>query len=139
MKSKNLNLSNFNIESRIKTIILSLAMLFSLVSFSQTEPEKKTVKTTNVQAFSLEITIDSIEELESIFMTEDLEELFLITEDNEDITFTLNCNFKEAKDKMEGHISYTIKGNTNDKEKLVKSLEKVKTSALKFYKSKNKN
>tara|TARA_R110002049_G_scaffold284235_2_gene464796 strand:- start:1169 stop:1534 length:366 start_codon:yes stop_codon:yes gene_type:complete len=118
-----------------KTIICFLILLSNL-GHSQSEIKNKTTK---IEALTIEITIDSSNELESVFKTEDLDELFNVSEDNEDITFRLNCNFKKEKDKLEGHISYTINGNVNEKEMFIKSIKKIKASALKFYNLKNKN
>jgi len=133
MTSKtNKNLSTNNFIGKIS--ILSLFLLIPFLGFSQTEIEKEQVK---VEALGIEITVDSAEELDTIFKEEDLDELFEITEGNEDITFTLNCNFEEAKDKLKGHMTFTIKGKANNKEKLLIDINRAKASAIKFYNLKN--
>ncbi len=124
-----------NIKRMSKILIASLTLLISQVGFSQSQTELDKVK---VEAFSIEVTIDSVEELESTFKEQDLEELFKISNDNVDITFKLNCSFEETKDKVKGSMTYTVKGKTNEKENFLKGIKKVKATALKFYNLKNR-
>jgi hypothetical protein len=115
--------------------ILSLFLLIPFLGFSQTEIEKEQVK---VEALSIEITIDSAEELDTTFKEQDLEELFEMTDADEEVTFILNCTFEAAKDNLKGHLKYTVKGKTNEKEKLFNDIKKAKATALKFYTLKNR-
>lgn len=119
----------------LKKVLTCLVMLISVVGFSQSKVDEESVK---VDAFSIEVTIDSLEELESTFKAEDLDELFMMMDNNEELSFTLNCSFSEVKDNLKGSMTYTVVGRANEKEKLLKNIEKMKATALKFYNLKNR-
>jgi len=131
MKSKTHKNLSFN-KFLSKTFFLCIVLLIPFLGFSQSIIEKE-LETVKVEALSIEVTIDSVEELESAFKEQDLDELFKMMDVDEDITFKLNCSFEETKSKLKGSMTYTIKGKANEKEKLLKSILKAKASALKFY------
>ncbi|REE08010.1 hypothetical protein DFQ09_10971 [Winogradskyella pacifica] len=119
----------------LKKVLTCLVLLISVVGFSQSKVEDKSVK---IDAFSIEVTIDSLEELESTFKAEDLDELLEMMDNNEELSLTLNCSFSEAKDNLEGNMTYTVTGRANEKTKFLKNIEKMKATALKFYNLKNR-
>ncbi len=119
----------------LKKVLTCLVMLISVVGFSQSKVEEESVK---VDTFSIEVTIDSPEELESTFKAEDLDELFKMMDSNEELSFTLNCSFSEGKDNLKGSMTYTVLGRANEKSKFLKNIEKMKATALKFYNLKNR-
>lgn len=136
MTSKHQKHLSFNL-FLTKTLILCSVFLIPFLGFCQSEIDKKP-DTFKVEALSIEVTIDSVEELKTTFEEQDLEELFMIMEADEEIAFKLNCTFEEAKDKLKGSMTYVIKGKANEKEKLKKSIKKAKATVLKFYNLKNK-
>lgn len=73
----------------------------------------------------------------STFKIEDFVEILNEAQPNEDITFELKCNGKKMTNGTNSSMSYTIHGNTNEKEKFLASVEKVRSSAIKYYKTKN--
>ncbi|WP_179335658.1 hypothetical protein [Winogradskyella costae] len=119
----------------LKKVFTCLVLLISVVGYSQSKVEDKSVK---IDAISIEVTIDSFEELESTFKAEDLDELFKMMDSNEELSFTLNCSFSEVKDNLKGSMTYTVMGRADEKTKFLKNIEKMKATALKFYNLKNR-
>lgn len=133
MTPKNQEQMNFN--QIMSTIFIFCSLLIvPIFGYSQSNNETKF----NIEAFTIEVTVDSAEELNTVFKEKDLDELFKISKEGEAVTFKLNCSFEEAKNNLKGSMTYTFKGNTNEKEKLLKSINKAKTMALKFYNLKNR-
>ncbi len=122
----------------MKTIKLSvLAILLSLrfIVAAQSNVEKSEL--VKIESFSIKVEVDSAEEVESTFKIEDFVEILNEAQPNEDITFELKCNGKKMTNGTNSSMSYTIHGNTNEKEKFLASVEKVRSSAIKYYKTKN--
>ena len=119
----------------LKKVFTCFVLLISIVGYSQSKVEDKSVK---IDAISIEVTIDSFEELESTFKAEDLDELFKMMDSNEELSFTLNCSFSEVKDNLKGSMTYTVMGRANEKSKFLKNIEKMKATVLKFYNLKNR-
>lgn len=119
----------------MKNVFICLALLISTVGFSQSKIEKKQIK---VDTISIEVTVDSVDELESTFTEADLTELFKMLDDNEALSFTLRCSFSEIKDNLKGSMTYSIVGTSNEKEKFIANIKKMKSTALKFYNLKNR-
>ncbi|MGJ8547934.1 hypothetical protein [Winogradskyella wichelsiae] len=119
----------------LKKVFTCFVLLISVVGYSQSKVEDKSVK---IDAISIEVTIDSFEELESTFKSEDLDELFKMMDGNEELSFTLNCSFSEDKDNLKGSMTYTVVGSANEKSKFLKNIKKMKATVLKFYNLKNR-
>ncbi|OUS00416.1 hypothetical protein A9Q86_10620 [Flavobacteriales bacterium 33_180_T64] len=122
----------------MKNLISCLILLISFIGFSQSKTEKEAFKITKIEAIGIEVTIDSVEELESVFKVEDVEELFSLSEADGTITFTLNCDFDASKNNLKGSMTYTVKGEVNEKAEFLKNIKKAKAIALKFYNFKNR-
>ncbi|GGW67716.1 hypothetical protein DFQ11_10451 [Winogradskyella epiphytica] len=119
-----------------KPLIFIIMVLLSIHSYSQSVQKEQDSK---VVIYEIEINVDSAEEIEKAITTKDIDFLFSSTEPNEEIIFRLQCKISENHDKIKSNMTYTVSGNTNDKEQFIKNLEKAKSSALKFYNSKNKD
>jgi len=122
-----------------KNVIVCLALLISALGFSQSKPANGLVvkETPKVEQVSVVVTVDSAEEVESTFKLEDIKELIASSDDNETITFKIICNGKEMSNGLKSHMSYKVEGNSDDVEGFLKSVEKIKSSAIKYYQNKN--
>ncbi|RCW94047.1 hypothetical protein [Winogradskyella arenosi] len=112
-----------------------LVLLITVVGYSQSKVEENTLK---MDGINIEVTIDSVEDLESTFKPEDIDELFKMMTNNEELSLTLNCSFSEVKNNLKGSMTYSVIGRTNEKAKFLKNIEKIKATALKFYNLKNR-
>ncbi|WP_179354207.1 hypothetical protein [Winogradskyella vidalii] len=118
----------------MKNVFTCLVLLIFTVGFSQSKIENKQIK---VDSIGIEVTVDSVKDLESIFTETDLTTLFNTLGDNEALRFTLHCSFSEIKDNLKGSMTYSVVGNSNEKEKFIGNIKKMKSTALKFYNLKN--
>lgn len=122
----------------MKTIKLSvLAILLSLGFNVAAQSNVEKSELVKIESFSIKVEVDSAEEVESTFKIEDFVEILNEAQPNEDITFELKCNGKKMTNGTNSSMSYTIHGNTNEKEKFLAGVEKVKSAAIKYYNSKN--
>ncbi|MEP5254469.1 hypothetical protein [Winogradskyella rapida] len=119
----------------LKKVCTCLVLLITVVGYSQSKVEENALK---IDGISIEVTIDSVEDLESIFKPEDIDELFKMIANNEELSFTLNCSFSEVKNNLKGNMIYSVVGRANEKAKFLKNIEKIKATALKFYNLKNR-
>ena len=123
----------------MKKLFTSLALIVTVLGYSQSttlngEVEKPTPK---VEDVTISVTVDSAADIESTFNVEDIKEIFEVTGDNETITFKITCNGRTMSNGKKSHMSYTVEGNTNDPEAFLKSVEKIRTSAITYYNNKN--
>jgi hypothetical protein len=116
-----------------KNISISLAFLITISGFSQSKLVNGTVvkETTRVENVSLEITVDSAEEIKSTFKFEDFREILELSDDDDVVSFKIICNG------VKSHVSYKIEGNSNDKEAFLFGIEKIRTAAINYYNNKN--
>jgi signal recognition particle receptor subunit beta len=123
----------------MKNVITSLALLIFVTGFSQTtiKEEAEITKTVKVENMAVVITVDSAEELESSFTLNDIEELLDLSEDNETVSFKIVCRGNYMSNGIKSSMSYKVEGNSNNSDDFLKSVEKIRTSAIKYYNSKN--
>jgi hypothetical protein len=116
-----------------KNISISLAFLITISGFSQSKLVNGTVvkETTRVENVSLEITVDSAEEIKSTFKFEDFREILELSDDDDVVSFKIICNG------VKSHVSYKIEGNSNDKEAFLFGIKKIRTAAINYYNNKN--
>ncbi len=128
-----------------KNLIICLALLISTVGFSQSHSIKKDIngeatyinEEIKLKNVAIEVTVDSEEEIKSTFTTKGLKELLDETEDGEEISFKIICNGEKMSNGLKSHMSYTVKGNTDNKEDFLKRIKKIRKAAIKYYKNKN--
>ena len=122
-----------------KNLIISLALLITLSSFSQSKLMNGMVvkETTRVENVSVEVTVDSAEEIESTFKVEDIKEILNSSNDNETLSFKITCNGDKMSNGVKSKVSYKIEGSSNDLESFLIGIEKIRTAAINYYNNKN--
>ncbi len=122
-----------------KNLIISLALLITLSSFSQSKLMNGMVvkETTRVENVSVEVTVDSAEEIESTFKVEDIKEILNSSNDNETLSFKITCNGDKMSNGINSKVSYKIEGSSNDLESFLIGIEKIRTAAINYYNNKN--
>lgn len=124
-----------------KNVITALVLVFSLLSFGQTKNLKGAINVDDievvVQNISIDVTVDSIEELESTFNKKDIETIFNETESIDEIVFKLTCNGKNTSSGVNSSVSYQVKGSSFEKDAFFKHIEKIKNAAIKYFNTKN--
>jgi hypothetical protein len=124
----------------MKHLVTILAILIATVSFGQTKTGTAKLamsEVTKIEKFAMEVTIDSLEELETTFEKESMEELFIEMGDIDDITFKLTCKGKEMANGFNTSISYEVKGNSAKKDVFLAQVESIKKAARSFYNKQN--
>lgn len=123
----------------MKNLIVCLALLFTTIGFSQSKTIKGMVVNETVKAKNLAITVtvDSADDIESTFKTEDIEEIFDHSANNEILTFKIICNSDTMSNGKKAHVSYEIEGKSDEREQFIKGVEKIRAAAIKYYKNKN--
>lgn len=123
----------------MKKIITVLSLLIATVSFAQTNltgNAKAANGEIKIEKFSIEVIIDSLEEAESTFKTEDIMELLEMSDENEELSLKIVCNGETMSNGKKSNMSYTVKGNTNDKDGFIQNAEKIRNAAINYYKNK---
>lgn len=118
-----------------KILITSLALLISLAGFSQSLSGKASIdqKVTKVENMAVTITVDSAEELKSVFTIEDIKELMEESSKDESISVKIICNKKGQSTGVESQVSYKVEGNSDERKNFLKTVEKIRTAAIKYY------
>jgi hypothetical protein len=122
-----------------KNLITSLALLITISGFSQSKLMNGMVvkETTRVENVSVEVTVDSAEEIESTFKVEDIKDILESSNDNETLSFKITCNGDKMSNGNKSSLSYKIEGSSNDLESFLMGIEKIRTSAINYYSNKN--
>lgn len=121
----------------MKNLITCLALVVTTLGFSQSKTLLGEVKeTAKVENMSITVTVDSLEEIESTFKIEEIKEILDMSEANETISFKIVCNGETMSNGKKAHMSYAVEGNTDEPESFLKSVEKIRNSAIKYYKNK---
>ena len=123
----------------MKKLILPLFLIACSLGFSQSQSseELEVRKEVKVESVDVVVTVDSAEELESTFTMDDIKEMFDLTNKDEDVSFKLVCNGDLMSDGKKSHMSYKIKGSSNDQETFIKRVNDIRKAAIKYYKNKN--
>jgi hypothetical protein len=123
----------------MKNVITSLVLLIAALGFSQTtiKEEAEITKTVRVENIAVVITVDSAEEIESSVTLDDIKEILDLSEDNETVSFKIVCRGNYMSNGIKSSMSYKVEGNTNNSEDFLKSVEKIRTSAINYYNNKN--
>jgi hypothetical protein len=124
----------------MKHLITILAIIAATVSFAQNISGSAKLTTnaeTKLENLSIEATIDSAVELETVFEKESMEKLFSELGDIDDITFKLTCKGKPSANGVDSSVSYEIKGNSAQKDVFLAQVELIKRAARAFYNKQN--
>jgi hypothetical protein len=91
---------------------------------------------TKVENMSIEVTVDSADDLESTFQVEDIIEILGDLSEDETISFKIICNGKKMSNGIKSHVSYKVDGNSNELDAFITTVEKVRTAAINYYNNK---
>ena len=127
-----------------KNLFTCFALLIVAISFSQSQSIVKNIngdatsinEEIKLKNVSIEVTVDSAEEIKSTFTAKGMEELLEKTGEGEEIYFKITCNGKNREDGVKSHVSYEVKGNTDDKKQFMKMIKKIRKAAIKYYHTK---
>ncbi|MBT8243623.1 MAG: hypothetical protein HKP48_11365 [Winogradskyella sp.] len=122
----------------MKNLLLVFTICLATSMFAQQKDLKRNITSekVKVETFKIAVEVDSVEEIESTFSVDEFREILNETEDNENIIFSIKCNDRKIGDEVKSHIKYEINGNTNEKEKFIESVRKVRAAAIKYYNTK---
>ncbi len=114
----------------MKNLTTILMLLIAIVSFGQTTTLSGDAK---IESMSIHVEVDSAEEVASTFQTEDIESILDDVELGEEVSFKITCNGKSMSNGVKSHMSYAVKGNSNDKKDFIKSVKKMRKAAINYY------
>lgn len=123
-----------------KNLITSLALLLAIVSFGQAKTINGNAKindgAVSIEDVSIHVTVDSAEEIKSTFTIGAIKELLDESAESKEISFKITCNGSKMASGVKSHVSYEVKGNTDDKKNFLRSIKKIRKAAIKYYQSK---
>ena len=122
----------------MKHLIALSLILLPLIGFSQNEKKdssqiKKQVK---FESFDVTVTINSAKELEETFKMEDIIEIINTTDENEELSFKIICNGDTMSNGQKSNLTFKVDGSSDKKENFLEQVEKIRTTAIKYYNSK---
>ena len=123
----------------IKLVASVLVICLALGAYGQSKITngKIDIKDVKIENISIKVEVDSAKELKSTLKIDDFEEILDETQLHEVITFELKCNGEPMSNVSKASMSYTIKGNTNNKAEFLQGITKIRTAAIKYYNSQN--
>ena len=119
----------------MKKLFTILGLSLGVLGFAQESNFNLDNAETTVSNIAMEVTVDSVEDLESTFKMKDLKEMLEFT-GSKDMTFKLTCRGELMSNGKFSTMSYEVeKGEMSDKQfiRLVKELRK---SAIEYFKNK---
>ena len=122
----------------MKNVFTILALLITIVSFSQTKNLEGDVVIEDVkfQDLKVSVEVDSAEDIESTFKVEDIKELLNDADENQKLQFEIICKGEKMSNGVESSLSYKIEGNTNELKSFYKNVKKIRKAAINYYKNK---
>ncbi len=122
----------------MKNLITILALIISVTVFSQSRTGKGVMvnEKTKVESVSITVTTDSVEELNSTFQLKDIEKIISSNGKNGIFSFKIICNGKETPKALKSQVTYKVEGNSADTQSFLKNVEKIRTTAINYYKNK---
>lgn len=123
----------------MKNLVTCLIVLATTFGFSQIKIGNGMLvkKTTKVENVAVTVTVDSVEDIEKTFKVEDINRILENTDDDEALSFKIVCNGKTMSNGKKAHLSYKIKGNSNEVDVFLKGVEKLRASAINYYNNKD--
>jgi hypothetical protein len=88
-----------------------------------------------LENLNIAVTVNSAKDIKSTFDVNDIKNIVLDVDDNEALSFAITC--ENTSNNSNSHLTYKVKGNTNDLEGFIKSIRKIRKSAIKYYKNKS--
>ena len=113
-------------------IAIFLSVLFVTISYSQTDQNNS--KEIKIEKLHIEVTVDSAEELDATFKLDEIKQILDEIEDGEEISFKIICNGEVLSNGVKSNMTYKVNGNSENSESFLKSVEKIKKAAIKYYK-----
>jgi len=116
--------------------VITLLLLFSISLVSAQVTTESEISKTNVKFENLNIavTVNSEDDIKSTFNTKDIKAIVTDVDANEALSFTITCENKAEK--SNSYLTYKVKGNTSDVDGFIKSIKKIRKSAVKYYRNK---
>ena len=112
----------------MKKLVIILGVLASLAITAQ---ESTKIEKFKIESFAVNVTVDSLEDLNSTFNLNDFDELLDKVSPDQTISFKLTCNNQSKNE--QNHISYSFDGNSNKPDEFREQIAKIRNSALNFY------
>lgn len=119
----------------MKNVFTILGLLLVTLSFSQSKNLKGIIKNDEVQINNLSIlvTVDSAEEVESIFNMNDVREILETLVDNQEVSFEIICNGNLMTNGEKSTLSCKVNGKSDNIDLFLKSVKKMRQAAINYY------
>ena len=119
----------------IKNVFTILGLLLVTLSFSQSKNLKGIIKNDEVQInnLSISVTVDSAEEVESIFNMNDVREILETLVDNQEVSFEIICNGNLMTNGEKSTLSCKVNGKSDNIDLFLKSVKKMRQAAINYY------
>lgn len=119
----------------MKNVFTILGLLLVTLSFSQSKNLKGIIKNDEVQInnLSISVTVDSAEEVESIFNMNDVREILETLVDNQEVSFEIICNGNLMTNGEKSTLSCKVNGKSDNIDLFLKSVKKMRQAAINYY------
>ncbi|SEP68517.1 hypothetical protein SAMN05421824_0053 [Hyunsoonleella jejuensis] len=119
----------------------NLVTILALISFTFASAQNTTLEgdiskdKVTFENLNISVTVNSAEDIKRTFDVSDIKNIVLDVDDNEALSFTVTC--ENTAENSNSHLTYKVKGNTNDLDGFIKSIKLIRKSAIKYYKNKS--
>ncbi|MDP5157220.1 MAG: hypothetical protein NWQ07_01420 [Flaviramulus sp.] len=119
----------------MKNVFTILGLLLVTLSFSQSKNLKGIIKNDEVQInnLSISVTVDSAEEVESIFNMNDVREILETLVDNQEVSFEIICNGNLMTNGEKSTLSCKVNWKSDNIDLFLKSVKKMRQAAINYY------
>jgi len=122
----------------MKTFITTCLLALTTIFYAQDSNLSGEIKMENIktEGMSVSVTVDSASDIERTFKIDDIEELFELLSEDEELSFEMICENKLAKQGVSKSVTYRANGNSDDKEAFLSTVKKIRSAAIKYYNTK---
>ena len=114
-------------------------MLIIAITISTAQSKKMTsnvsTESIKLEDFKISVSVDSAEEIKSTFNVNDFRKMLSDIDINEKLSFEIVCNNKASKGTT-SKISYKVDGSSKDVNSFLRSIKKIRKSAINYYQNK---
>lgn len=119
----------------MKNLMTSLCLVVFTFCVAQAQTVEDKKEPVEINDFSVKVEVNSAEDLESTFKIKDIEDVLEILVNGQDISLEIICKGEKMSDGINSSLGLKIKGNTDEKEEFLVLAEKIRSSAIKYYKN----
>lgn len=122
----------------MKNVFTIITVFVTLMGFSQNDNTETSITKSEGRLNDLKISVnvDSAEDIEATFKVNDLKDILKDVKEDESLSFEIVCLGEGVKEGTTTSLRYKVEGNSDDVKQFLKSIKKVRKSAINYYNNK---